>query len=364
VKKPGRYHGFVELPAEDGFTLDNRRWLAFDARPPDRLLLVDGEPGTSMFGNETYYLEAALRLSLADQGPPQTPYEPVRWAWSASQSLPDVSAYSAVLLCNVPGLSEADSQRLERYVAGGGQLLIFAGAKLRPEGYAGLQRAGLLPATIGQPSDPALFRWQTWNKDHPIFRPLSDPQQGDLRRLAFRRIAPLSPPPKPTDRAEVLAAADSGDPLLVEKQRERGRVLLFASTADREWGDWPQSRLFVPLIHQIADYLTHRLPEHERVRNELAGSGPDDVPRIQEVGDRSIVRNLDPRESRFERCTVKEFRAAFQLPDAPPPADAASRSAAAGPAGSQRPDESWPSVVWSLVLVLVLEMLVANRSHA
>ena len=49
---------------------------------PDRVLLIDGQPGPSVFGNETYYLETALRLRLP--GDPAaaspSPYEPTRRA--------------------------------------------------------------------------------------------------------------------------------------------------------------------------------------------------------------------------------------------------------------------------------------------
>ena len=55
---------FVEVAGGDDLPFDDRRWLAFEARRPDRVLLVDGEPGPSVFGNETYYLETALRLRL------------------------------------------------------------------------------------------------------------------------------------------------------------------------------------------------------------------------------------------------------------------------------------------------------------
>ena len=51
VPVPGLYTGFVEVVDGDDFPLDNRRWLAFEARPADRLLLVDGEPGRTVYGN-------------------------------------------------------------------------------------------------------------------------------------------------------------------------------------------------------------------------------------------------------------------------------------------------------------------------
>ena len=82
VNEPGLYHGFVEVAASDDLLFDNRRWLAFQARRPDRVLLIDGQPGPSVFGNETYYLETALRLRLP--GDPAaaspSPFEPTRAA--------------------------------------------------------------------------------------------------------------------------------------------------------------------------------------------------------------------------------------------------------------------------------------------
>ena len=74
IDQSGLYHGYLEVAAEDGLPADNRRWLAFEARRADRLLLVDGEPSHSVFGNETYYLEIALRLALPDKHPTLTSF--------------------------------------------------------------------------------------------------------------------------------------------------------------------------------------------------------------------------------------------------------------------------------------------------
>ena len=65
LEQPGLYHGAVGIVGEDDLPPDDRRWLAFEARRPDRILLVDGEPGPSVYSHETYYLETALRLRVA-----------------------------------------------------------------------------------------------------------------------------------------------------------------------------------------------------------------------------------------------------------------------------------------------------------
>src|SRR5262249_12624407 len=131
ISKAGLYTGFVEAAGDDAFSLDDRRWLAFEARPSDRVLLVDGQPGRTVFDSQTYYLEAALRLRPADKGPSQTAYEPVRLAWGDGVSLGDLGAYRLVVLCNVAALAEADVKKLRAFVSAGGGLLVFTGERVR-----------------------------------------------------------------------------------------------------------------------------------------------------------------------------------------------------------------------------------------
>jgi hypothetical protein len=361
VKKPGLLSGHVEVGSGDEFPLDDRRWLAFEARTPDRLLLVDGEPGPSVYGNETYYLEAALKLRLDEKAQALTPYQPERLAWGDTTALPDLTPFRVVVLCNVARLSDVDVNRLRTYVAAGGRLLVCTGKRVTPEDYEPLHRTGLVPAAIAGTSELGLYRFTTWDKEHPIFRPLSDPQRGDLRRLGFHRITTLKPDPT----AKVLAAAANGEPLLLEGRVEQGIVLLLASAVDRDWSDWPQSRLYVPTVHQIVGYLAERLPESAKVRQEPVGPGTDNPPGITHVGAVAVVRNLDPKESEIERLTPQEFRAAFQLAELDETAQKrAARATVAPPPGSQRPDEMWPYVIWALLLVLTMEIFLANRTHA
>jgi Aerotolerance regulator N-terminal len=355
LKKPGVYAGKVEIAGDDGFPLDNRRWLAFEVRPADRLLVVDGEPSPSVYGNETYYLETALRLRLPNQKESLSPYEPERLAWADNASLPDLAPYRAVILCNVPTLSAGDVNKLQKFVAAGGGLLVFTGGKVRPEGYELLQRAGLVPAKVEGEAGPDVFRFQEWDRSHPILGPLSDPQQGDLRRVTFHHMTRL----KPAENAKVLATAPGGHPLLIEGRLDKGTVLLFATAADRDWGDWPQGRLYVPLVHQLLGYLTERLPENQRVQTAPVGPGDTNPPGVTTTGRMVVVRNLDPRESDIERLTVKQFREAFRLADG----EETTRAPVEPLPGSERSDEIWMYVLLVLLGVLVLELFVANRSH-
>jgi len=56
--------------------------------------------------------------------------------------------------------------------------------------------------------------------------------------------------------AEVLMKSSAGLPLLCEKEYGKGRVLLFASTCDREWNVFAGRPGFVLWSHFLAEYLT------------------------------------------------------------------------------------------------------------
>jgi hypothetical protein len=136
-----------------------------------------------------------------------------------------------------------------------------------------------------------------------------------------------------------------------------------ASTASRTWTDWPKTRLYVPLVHQMAAYLTERLPENQRVQQAPVGPGTDNPPGIETKGRTRVVRNLDPAESAIERLSVQEFRDHFHLPEGLSPSSKAQANAG-GVQGGERPDELWAYVVWVLLALLLIEFLVAGRTPA
>ena len=89
------------------------------------------------------------------------------------------------------------------------------------------------------------------------------------------------------------------------------------------------------------------------------------MPVLAAAEGRVTARNLDATESDLERVTEEKFRQTYHLPEL----SAAARKARAAasvtaPADNERPGELWTYVVWALLLVLVAELFVANRTHA
>lgn len=352
----GLWKGHVAAASADELPFDDRRYLALSVAPPLRVLLADGAPGRSPVEAETYFLQAALRLAPTGERFAKSPFDPRTVRFDDGAALPDLAGTDLVVLANVAAVSLADATKLAEFVARGGGLLVFTGDRVQTEGDRSFAAAGLGVGEIEGSviASEAPWRIERWEAGHPLFRPFEDPEHGDLRRPAFATITRIKPDPG----ARVLAWFRGGAPALLERAHGRGRVLLFASACDRDWGDWPRSRLYLPLVHQMLAHAAG-LSEGGRVRPELAGPGRP--PGFLEAGGICRVVNVDPSESRTERCTPREFADRYGF--RPPQVERDPTGPVLRPKDDRlRSDEIWPWLALALIGVLLAENFLANRT--
>lgn len=363
IEQDGLYRGRVFVDLNDALTLDNQRWLAFEARHPDRVLLVDGQEGRSTFGNETYFLETALRIQTEETSGVMRSFEPDRLVWEAGEGFPRLDGYRAIVLANVRRLSAVDGERLNAYVRGGGNLLIFAGDQVTPDSLGPLTDHALLPGKISASTVEGRLRIDQWDKQHPALACFADPQQGDLRRVEFQKLLPLE---NPVASARTLLQT-GGKIAAAELQAGKGRCIYVGATADRDWTDLPRTPMYVPLMRQLLAYLTDQLAERSAVTETLVTKSNNKsgiAPVTAEEG-RWVVTNLDPRESALDRISSEQLLKLAGVTNTKGE-DAAELAAlrAKLPADSLRPDEIWPILTWILFAVLAAELLLAGRVHA
>ena len=357
----GLRKGYVEAKAGDDLPFDDRRYLAFSVSPAARVLLVDGDPGRSPIEAEAYYLMAALRLAPDGETYDKTPFDPRSIdLFEARNGLPPLTKTAAVVLANVADLPAEDARTLAKFVEAGGGLVVFTGDRVTADGSASIIGAGLgVGKVVGPESSPGRpWRLDRWEATHPLLRPFADPEHGDLRRPSFTSITRITPDPS----VRVVARFRGGEPALMEKSVGRGKVVWFASSCDRGWGDWPRGRMFLPMVHQMVAYASG-LSEGGPIRQEPAGA--DRMPGLVESDGILRVINPDPYESETARCTPKEFadRYGFRLPER--------KAVASKVDGDKKPaddrlrgDEIWPWVALTLIGLLMFEQFLANRTAA
>jgi hypothetical protein len=251
----GWHSGWVEI-TDDRLAADNRRYFAFELVEALPVLAVNGAPSDVPRLDELFFLRTALTAGMGGG-------QSLRLQVVAPGDLSgrDLGAFPLVILANVASLSEPEVERLERYVDGGGSLLVFLGDRVSPAFYnqnlAGETRlhGGLMPGRLegveGDPRGPDTHTAVAGvNFDHPALSAFQDPRFPSLPGIPLKALWRLTP-----GDAAILMRAGTGSVLLCEKPFGKGRVLCFTSTCDRDWTSFPVRAAYLPWAHRLVAYL-------------------------------------------------------------------------------------------------------------
>lgn len=383
----------------DDLSIDDRRYARFAGGQLLRALLVNGDPRTEKTEDEFFFLATALRTT--------DPGAALETALPDDVSADELARFNLVVLANVAAPSPGLADALAAFVRAGGGLLLTVGARVDPSVW-NQRLAAVLPQPLGLPRtatsrdaetgevvyDRAAERLAPLDRRHPLLERFPTENAG-LGQARFFKYYLLESLPDTAGRSLILRF-DTGAPVLVERQVGRGRVLLFASTIDREWTDLPIRPGFLPLMAACArrlvgatddgageprlvgeavtlplppaaraldviapDGLTHALRAETAVADSLtfAETTTPGIYRVRraETGDRTsavagFAVNIDPAESN-------------PAPLSPERRPAASSRADARAAPPQRV-ELWHALAAALILLLLGESLLTLRSRS
>ena len=241
--------------APDTLPADDRRYLALRSIDSLRVLLVDGEPGGRASESETFFLRSALHPNVED-GTTRISFIDPTVIREGDLATAGIDEYDIIALANVAGITPSIAARLEAYAADGGSILIFPGDRVEADLYnavLGRGGQGLLPAKLGkltgERTKPTALAPKEFS--HPL---LANFKGGKAVLLTFGAIYRHFELESYED-ATVVCPFGTGDAAIVEKPFRRGRVMLFATSADTEWTDLPKTGTFVILMQDLARYL-------------------------------------------------------------------------------------------------------------
>ena len=276
-------HFVVARLEQDLLPPDDRTYFGLEVLEELPVLLVDGSPSGDASESETLFLASALEPT------PESTVRPTVVGPSALAET-DLSHYRAVVLVNVAQVATADIGKLEEFVRHGGGLLIAPGERVKPEIYNAtlFQRGeGLLPAEMlkleGDPKkQDKPVRIHLSGLTHETLQLLADAEKSDLSDSLVYAYIKLAAPPAGTGASVVLRLAN-GDPLLVEKDFGRGRVMLCACPLDASWSNLTMRNAYVVLVHELIYYLSspllpvRNIPAGEPLVVKLPEKAPADV---------------------------------------------------------------------------------------
>lgn len=247
----------------DFLDADDHRWLAVDVKTALRALVVDGEPGDTPKGSETYAL--TLALDPLRQGT----YFSVDAKTGELFNAEGLEVYDFLVLANVQSLTPDKVEKIEQFVKRGGGLLMGLGDRIDKisfnevfwNGGRGLSPASLEEVTgvapEGQLERGVERRIAKFDPSHPCFRSFQKRAMASLYGLVFYKYWKL----KDFDPDKALAQLDDNfaSPLLLEKNVGDGKVLLFTSSLDDEWNfGVPAHPPYLVLLWEIGQHLASR----------------------------------------------------------------------------------------------------------
>ena len=187
-----------------------------------------------------------------------------------------------------------------------------------------------------------------------------------LRSALFRRYLRLE------GTARNLLTLENGDPLLSQAEIGKGKLFLFASSADLDWNDLPLKGGYLPLIHGLLKEAT-AMGRDSSPRSGRYGDAPEGkIPPVQvrgaqgglgvyqffaEEGESWRGVNFPPEESNLAKLTAAEVSRKFGSL----PVKVAQFKEGEGENLRGGRKEAWPYLLGFLLVVLAVEMGVAGR---
>lgn len=409
--EPTRWQITVDIDVDDDLANDNRRIAAVDVASPMQTLVID--PGSKDDGSRSvsYFLATALQQGVAteiigeqaksnalgEDIPGEKGLEPasnrVQRRFSAEVLyLEDESSVSLanrkeslVVVAEAGAVPQRMIDELARYTRAGGRVLVFAGSRLSDAVADQWSNCELAPGKLlrTENSTAMPFRIVQISSSGSMLEPFRDPQNGDLTRLAFRSMQKT----KVNPNTRVLAWFDQEQPAITEHTLGLGRVAWFLSNADGEVSNWTTSPLYLPLIQQMASDLLE-LSGEGRIRLRSVGdvispsdsssalnrdspkrdekSSADELnllyfeqPGFQNAGDLVYVVNSPAKESETAKISEESFIKQYGVTPASADCDQESRQVE-----TAKKNELWPWLAAALVVLMVLEFSLSNRTPA
>jgi len=356
-EKPGWLDGEVRL-AGDFMPLDDSFYFALQVKEKMKVLIVEGNPRRSLKASESYYLVNALNPGRGEEAAflPQVVTE-------NELSTMDIRGFGALFLVNV---AKPQGSRIASFLESGKPVFLFPGDRISPEEYQAIPLFPwrLRPINERERQKPQKIAQIDFN--HEALKGFLTSGAESLKGASFRRYYRIE------GSTKTLLGFENGDPFLVQADMGKGKFFLFASSAGLDWNDLALKAGYLPLIQGLLKEATGLAKEsspqsvpfgrHQdgksltvQVRGEPGGLGV--YKSFGETGEFWRGVNLPIEESNLTKMTDAELNRKFGNLRVKV---AEYQGGASQEVGGGR-KELWPYLLGFLLIVLGVEMGVANR---
>jgi hypothetical protein len=244
--RPGWMDGEIKLSG-DSLSGDDVFYSPLNVRDRVKVLLVDGDPGRSLKGSESYYLFQALAPGGAEGSPFLT-----RVVTEGELAGTDLRPYEALFLLNA---ASPPGSKLASFLESGKPVFLFLGDRVSPDEY---NRIPLFPWRLKEIRGGKGTRIAGVDSGSKSLRFFAGSSAESLKKASVHQYYRIE------GAADPLLKLETGDPLLVRANLGKGALYLFASSANLDWTDLPLKAAYLPLVQGLL--------------KEAVGLSPDSLP--------------------------------------------------------------------------------------
>ena len=260
VDKPGANYLRAALGPDD-INVDNHHILALHVMKQIPVLLLEGTSSQNPVESDGLVLSAALNAA-ARPGEANL----IKVTQRNHLDVQDIDydyleRFKCVVLANVPSLSSGIQSLLKHYVEKGGGLMICLGDEVDPETYNQMfsdeeDAVSLLPGKLeevveheeGEDFFYPIFPAGTAAEVLSVFDLTRTRELKEVRMNAYWRVTP-------TDDA-LLVGRFENDPFILQQRVEEGHVILWTSSGNLDWTNFPVTPDYLPLLQDLVLYLS------------------------------------------------------------------------------------------------------------
>ena len=247
LSEKGFICGYLQID-DKNLEIDNTRYFSFYRGGLGRVLVINGDPRLVDYTDEAFYI---MNVLATDSKVIPTK---IRLRDLTSVKL---ESFDLILLLNPGKLDTNSIMQLSSYYFSGGALFISLGSMtnlLSMNKLLSKITEIQLKEVVKPTENKGLLTIQ--DLEHPIFDPFIKQIEAGFENVRFKKYYKLDYPLNFNGKT-LLNYLDHL--IMIEENNSTGRFILYTSTVDRDWTNWPIKTSFMPLLQRIIFYLTGRL---------------------------------------------------------------------------------------------------------
>lgn len=275
VKAGGAHVLSARVISSDRLRADDTHYRIIDASQEIPVLIVEGDRQIGILAGSAAFLQTALAPPKEAGGEPAAPGAPPKSDSPFSPQLISdlelankaLSDYRVVILANVGQLQVAQADQLQKFVQGGGLLMLFMGDQVSGENYTSmLLPRGLLPGplmrrvSVAPDQKPFTFAFNPSGNVHPLLKAFERQPDTGLNTAEITTYWSVDIPANSNvervlnyeqPSAPGQGKPGDGDAGITVHPLGLGRVLYVSTSANDAWNKLPAKQNYLTLIHEL-----------------------------------------------------------------------------------------------------------------